>query len=140
MKNAQKARLKIRTCMGIGLIILMGSQAVSVGAQERNEKLRSFEADRQDCLSGKSGQALAPCMKEAKAAFAQRPNATPAVSPEQLQRNSVMRCESLTGDERTACKERMHGEGTVSGSIAGGGLLRELTTTNSAPHSAQKSP
>lgn len=45
----------------------------------------------------------------------------------QRERNRFARCEYLKGDDREYCIRRMNGEGTVSGSVEGGGLLRELT-------------
>jgi hypothetical protein len=129
MENASINLRKFRVRIGIALFVLFGSQAFSAEAQDQNDKRRLREADRQTCLNGQSGQALAPCMKEANAAFSQRTDANPTASPEQLLRNRLMRCEALNGTERTACEARMHGEGNVSGSVGGGGLLRELTTT-----------
>ena len=78
-------------------------------------------------------------MKEAKAVFDERAGSNPTVSAEQLQRNAFLRCDALAGDERVACVARIRGEGTVSGSVAGGGILRELVTTEVMP-SEPKSP
>lgn len=44
----------------------------------------------------------------------------------QRERNKFARCEYLTGDDREYCIRRMNGEGTLTGSIEGGGLYREL--------------
>jgi len=138
MKSASIARQVFRHGVGIGMVVLACGQVFPVAAQDRSEKLQRFEADRHACLSGESGQALEPCMKEARAVLAQRPGASPSVSPEQLQRSSLMRCEALTGEDRAACMARMHGEGTISGSVAGGGVLRELVTTQVMPNPPQK--
>ena len=121
----------LRRGVGMGLVVLVFGQAFPAAAQDRSERLRRFEADRQACLSGKSSQVLDACIKEAKAALAERPGSTPTVSPEQLQRNSMARCDALTGEERTACVARMRGEGTISGSVPGGGVMRELITPES---------
>ncbi|MEO7339093.1 MAG: hypothetical protein ABIV63_21160, partial [Caldimonas sp.] len=45
-----------------------------------------------------------------------------------LRRNAKDRCDALSGDERSDCVARMKGEGTTSGSVAGGGILREKRT------------
>ncbi|MEO8143736.1 MAG: hypothetical protein ABI654_05930 [Betaproteobacteria bacterium] len=50
-------------------------------------------------------------------------------SPDQLERNKFSRCEVLPADDRDYCILRMKGEGTVSGSVEGGGILRELRVT-----------
>lgn len=119
----------IRRGTGLVLVALALGAALPAAAQNRSERQSRFEADRQVCLSGKSSQDFDACMKEARAALQERPGSTPKVSPEQLQRNSALRCEALAGEDRVACLARMQGKGTVSGSVAGGGLLRELTTT-----------
>ena len=50
-------------------------------------------------------------------------------TPAQLERNRYVRCEGLPVDDRDYCIRRMNGEGTVSGSVEGGGVLRELRVT-----------
>jgi hypothetical protein len=44
-------------------------------------------------------------------------------------RNKFARCESHSGEDRELCIRRMSGEGTVSGSVQGGGVYRELRVT-----------
>lgn len=133
MKTVSNARQILRRGVGIGMLVLICGQVFPAAAQDRSEKLRRYEADRQACRSGQTGQTFDSCMKEAKAVLAERPGANPTVSPEQLQRNALIRCDALKGDDRAACVARMHGEGTVSGSVAGGGVLRELVVTEVVP-------
>ena len=119
----------MRRSMAIGLVAIACGHAATAAAQDRSEKLRRYEADRQACLNGQSSQTMEACLKEAKAALDERPGATPALSTAQLQSNAMARCEALAGDERTACVARIRGEGSVSGSVAGGGILREIVIT-----------
>jgi hypothetical protein len=137
MKNSASALQIFRRYAGVGMVVMVCGSAFTAQAQDRNERLRRFEVDRQACLSGKSSQTFDSCMKEARAEFAEPPGSSPPVSSEQLQRNAQMRCEHLTGEYRTACLARMRGEGTVSGSVAGGGILRELVTTEVLPANPQ---
>lgn len=138
MKPTPSASRFLRRIVGIGIVSLLCGQALSVAAQDRSEKLRRFEADRQACVSGSSGQVFESCMKEAKAVLAERPGDNPTVSADQLQRNASIRCAALTGEDHAACVARMRGEGTVSGSVAGGGVLRELVTTEVVASPPQK--
>jgi hypothetical protein len=140
MKAATSKLQVLRRCVGMGVVVLACAQTLTVAAQDRGDKLRRFEADRKACLDGKSGQVVEACMKEAGAVLAQRPDASPPVSTEQLQRNTMMRCEAQTGEDRTACVARMRGEGTASGSVSGGGILRELVTVDGVPTSPPKPP
>jgi hypothetical protein len=137
MKISPNAFHFIRRSMGVALVAVVCGQALTVGAQERSEKQLRFEADAQACRSGKTGQEFDACMKEAKAVLAAPVGSTPSVSAEQRKDSASLRCEVLTGDEHTACIARMHGEGTVSGSVAGGGILREIVTTEVVPPDAK---
>ena len=59
------------------------------------------------------------------------------VDAAQQERNRYARCEVHKGEDRELCIRRMNGEGTITGSVAGGGLLRELTVTVPADQSQQ---
>ena len=43
-------------------------------------------------------------------------------------RNALRRCEPLRDPDRQDCVARIRGEGTTSGSVAEGGIYRELVT------------
>ncbi len=138
MKTSANALQAFRRCIGIGMAAVLCGSVVTAQAQDRNERLRRFETDRQACHSGNTNQTFDSCMKEAKAVLEERPGSSPRVSAEQMQRNAQLRCEPLTGEARTACLARMRGEGSVSGGVAGGGVLRELITTEVLPTNPQK--
>ena len=110
----------------VGLALLACALVAPAAAQD-------FQAAHQACLDGKSGQVFEACMKEARAVKALPPGSMPVVSPEQLRRNSMLRCEALTGEDRADCVARVGGAGTTSGSVGGGGVLHELTTVDGAP-------
>jgi hypothetical protein len=44
----------------------------------------------------------------------------------QFEQNKFARCDKHAGEDRELCLRRMSGEGTVSGSVQGGGIYREL--------------
>lgn len=89
------------------------------------------EADKQQaaCLSGQSNQDKATCLKEASAARAEARRGKLDDGTANHQKNSVERCKALPASEQSDCLARMKGSGTVSGSVAAGGLLREQKTT-----------
>jgi hypothetical protein len=68
-----------------------------------------------------------PAVREAQAAKveAKRGGLTDA-GQAQLERNRYARCDAHQGDDRDYCIRRINGEGTVSGSVEGGGIYREL--------------
>lgn len=138
MKTATRALQIFRRGAGVALVVWVCGQAFAVAAQDRSDKQRRFEADRQACLSGNTGQTYASCMREAHAVLADPASSTAPVSAEQLQRNALTRCDAQLSDEHATCVARIGGEGTVSGSVAGGGILRELVTPEVAPNPPQK--
>ena len=52
-----------------------------------------------------------------------------AVSAEQAQANALQRCANLPAMYKTDCEARVRGQGEVSGSVIGGGLVKESLTT-----------
>ena len=51
------------------------------------------------------------------------------VSADQAKANALARCANLPAFYKTDCEARVRGEGEVSGSVIGGGLVRETVTT-----------
>lgn len=83
-------------------------------------------------LLGASAQALgaqaqSPAEREARAAKFSRELTT--LPEAQLKANALRRCENLPAFYKVDCEARVNGQGQVSGSVAGGGLLKETTTT-----------
>ena len=75
-----------------------------------------------------------PAARESQAARveAKRGGLSDAGTP-QLEQNRYARCEAHQGADRDYCIRRMNGEGSVSGSVEGGGLSRELRVPVPAP-------
>ena len=46
-------------------------------------------------------------------------------SEQRYQQNALARCERLPAGYKQACEERMRGAGTATGSVEGGGIVRE---------------
>ena len=49
----------------------------------------------------------------------------------------MARCEPLAGEDKAACEARVMGYGSTSGSVAGGGVLREVETVVMPPGAEQ---
>lgn len=52
-----------------------------------------------------------------------------SVSADQAQANALKRCANLPAMYKTDCEARVKGQGQVSGSVIGGGLVKETVTT-----------
>ena len=89
-----------------------------------------YQRDRADCLAGRTQQDQKSCLYEAVSARdAARKGLLTTELPQVLSDNAQQRCMAqAAGPDRVACERMAQGEGTVSGSVAAGGELRELTT------------
>ena len=87
-----------------------------------------YRSERAACMSGQSNQDRATCLKEAGAARAVARRDLSNDRSGSFQQNALSRCAALPAADKVDCQRRMQGEGTVSGSVRDGGLLRETTT------------
>lgn len=90
-----------------------------------------YAKERAVCLSGSSPEGQSTCLKEAGAALQMARRAggrLPDESPQVLAENALRRCEVVAPDDRVACEQMAAGHGIVSGSVAGGGVLKQYVT------------
>ena len=113
-----------------GFLLLSAACALAFSTFAPAQSARStYMQDREFCHSGKSSQDRATCLREAGAAAQEAPKGNLSEASEQ---NRFARCDyHKNPEDREYCIRRMQGEGTVSGSVDGGGLLRELRVTTS---------
>ena len=92
----------------------------------------NFQSEVQSCLSGRTQQDRDTCLREARNARADKQRGALDTGAA-YQANARARCEVLQGEEKAACEARMMGYGNVSGSVEGGGVLREVETVVRPP-------
>jgi len=104
--------------------------AISATAAAPTAAETRYQQDRAKCLAGKTAESQKTCLKEAGAALqSSRQHDLKSGDPAQLAANERKRCEPLSSDDRKACLARAAGlDTTVSGSVAGGGQLKETVT------------
>ena len=100
----------------------------AMGASPSAEAQARFRAEMAVCNSGQSNQDPATCRTEARNALAEARRGGLTDAPGQYEKNSTQRCSALKDDDRSDCEARMRGQGSSSGSVAGGGILRETVT------------
>lgn len=95
----------------------------------------NYQAARTTCQSMGVKEDRTNCLRDAGAARAQALRQGPSsTSREQLKRNAMQRCQAHKSAEDQAICERMAlGDGSTSGSVERGGMIRELTTQMPAP-------
>ena len=125
-----------RRCAGhlaAGLLLALGL-ATAQAAQAAPGKARadadgSYARERAVCLSGQSQQDRNTCLTEARNAAAEQRRGSLGNSNDDFAANAMARCEVFRdSDDKAACQARMQGRGTVTGSVAAGGVLREVET------------
>lgn len=93
-----------------------------------------YQKEMQACRQGRSGQDRATCMQEARQARkARRHGALTSPNAQSMDANAMARCEGMSNADMAACRARMMGYGSTSGSVAGGGMLRELEVVEMQP-------
>ena len=80
------------------------------------------------CNNGKTQQDRETCMREVRNANADKRSGKLDNAGGQFGANAAQRCNVLTGEEKIACEARVAGVGNTQGSVAGGGVIREVET------------
>ncbi len=119
----------------LGLALAPGV-ALAADGNDAAGALARYRQERAVCNSGRSNQDRATCLKEAGAALAEaRRGALGAGDGDRYADNALERCKPLPEADRKDCMARIE-QGTQSGSVSGGGILRELVTREAAPTDA----
>lgn len=95
-------------------------------AQVSMDASGDYQQEVLSCQNGNTQQDKSTCLTEARSAHAVPKQSLTTAAPGDLRANALQRCEALNGDDKTACLARIEGQGTASGSVAGGGILREM--------------
>jgi hypothetical protein len=112
----------------------LGALAVSASVPAANagpdpDAHQRYVQERAACMS-LQGDDRKTCLREAGAAQAEAKRGQLTDAQAAYEQNKLARCAyHKNADDRSYCERRMHGEGTTSGSVEGGGILRELTVT-----------
>ncbi|MEZ0309076.1 MAG: hypothetical protein ACAH21_14225 [Ramlibacter sp.] len=88
----------------------------------------SYQQEVNACMTGKTQQDRETCLKEARNAQADKKRGLLDNASGQFDSNAAARCDVLSGEEKAACQARVLGYGNTTGSVAGGGVLREVET------------
>lgn len=117
--------------------LVLGATALSAMAADSpsTDAKARYEQERARCMSGQSGQAQATCLKEAGAALDVSKQGGLNDGNAKYKKNAKERCDALTGDQQRDCIARMKDAPNTmeSGSVKGGGILRETVTVEPAP-------
>lgn len=125
--------------VGFSSLMAMGTATAQVGPGTTGiDDSGNYRQEVQACRTGKTAEDQATCLREAKSAQADRKKGT-LTNSGNFEANALARCDVFKdSQDKDACRGRVVGHATLSGSVAGGGLLRELETTVPASQTASE--
>ncbi len=109
----------------------LGTATQAAGTRSGHAGIEArYQAERQACLEGRTGQDQATCLKEASAARAEARRGTLDNGEDRatLEANALARCAVQPADERPACDMLARGQGMESGSVKEGGVIKQVVT------------
>ena len=119
---------------GVAALLAMTAATAQVATSPTGiDDTGSYRHEVQSCMSGNTQQDRDTCLREARNAQADKKRGLLDNNQAQFEANSTARCDVLTGEDKAACKARVMGFGSTTGSVAGGGVLREVETVVSPP-------
>ena len=80
------------------------------------------------CYDGRTQQDRETCLREVRNANAEKRAGKLDNSGGQFNVNAAQRCNVFTGEDKIACEARVSGQANTQGSVAGGGVIREVET------------
>ncbi len=123
---------RLLAALGCSLLLASGAALAQVPVTATGttgiDASGNVQKEREACLTGRTQQDQATCLREANNAAAEKRSGKLDNSGAQFDANARQRCEVLTGEDRVACEARVMGYGNTQGSVAGGGVIREVET------------
>lgn len=127
--------------------LLLAFQAYAQTPEELAAAKARYKQEIAACKAGNPVAGNSNCAREARNTLAEfrRGRMNESLLASDFTRNALQRCEVHQGDDKADCIARIRGQGRVQGSVAGGGILRELTTrkvinASVAPRETPKAP
>lgn len=127
--NRQDTRSrKTKSLISFGVSALLAVGAATAQMATGIDATGSYQSEVNACMTGQTQQNRDDCLKEARNAQADKRRGVLDTAGS-LEANSMNRCQVFTsGEDKAACQARVMGMGSAEGSVAGGGLIREVET------------
>ena len=127
-RNSAHSR-KSLVSFGVIALLAVGAATAQVASGTTGiDASGSYQSEVNACMTGKTQQDQATCLREARNAQADKRRGVLDTSGN-LAANAMGRCEVFqSSEDKAACQARVMGMGSAEGSVAGGGLIREVET------------
>jgi hypothetical protein len=122
------ASAKVMVAAGAAWFVLSAVAQVNTRGDTGLDTSTNTAQERAWCLANTDGVARVDCLKEAGAAQGEKRRGTLSTDTGANTSNAVQRCEVFEGTERVACQARVLGYGNASGSVQGGGVIKQIET------------
>jgi hypothetical protein len=127
MKTTDRTRKSI-VSFAVTALLAVGAATAQVAGTTGIDATGSYQSEVNACMTGKTQQDQATCLREARNAAADKKRGVLDTSGD-LQANAMARCEVFSSaEDKAACQARVKGMGNAEGSVAGGGMIREVET------------
>ncbi len=115
-----------RLALCAAALLLCAAPALAADRAKPSDAQSTYTRDRAECMK-KNGEDRATCLREAGAAVQESKRGGLTNEQAQLEKNRLARCDNQPAKDRDECIRRMN-EGTTSGSVKEGAVVRELRT------------
>ena len=120
--------VKGAACFGVAALLSMAATAQIASGTTGIDATGNARSEWQACLTGRTQQDQTTCMTEVRNANAAKRAGKVDNAGGRFQANALSRCDIFSGEELIACQARVTGYGQTSGSVAGGGVIRQVET------------
>jgi hypothetical protein len=129
MQNPSQRTRKAFAYFGVTALLAMTAATAQVTSGTTGiDATGSTRSEIANCNAGNTQQDQATCLREAKNAAADKKRGVLDNANGEFAANAQQRCDVLAGEERVACQARIAGYGSTQGSVASGGVIREVET------------
>lgn len=141
---ATHARL-LAACLLAAATFTTASAAGAAGSGSRSaepmlDTSGNYRGEVRACREGRTAEDRPTCLREARNAEADRKRGR-LTNQGNFEANALARCSAFKqAQDKEACRARIVGHVEIQGSVAGGGILRQVAITEPTPASAQQPP
>lgn len=115
-------------CFGAAALLSLGAAAQIASGTTGIDATGDARSEMAACNNGKTQQDRATCITEVKNANAAKRAGKIDNANGQFAANALKRCDVFKGEDQVACQARIVGYGKADGSVAGGGVVRQVET------------
>ncbi len=138
-KSADRTPM-LRTARTLAFAFMLPALAMTTAhAESTADAQANYQKQKADCMRGQTAEGKKTCLREAAAALNDAKNGRldKGKFNSNFEANATARCQAFkNADDRDLCERRQR-EGTTTGSVGGGGDIRELTVTVPAEPASQ---